>query len=648
MARTPSDAATRVEQWYRLVFLTSPDAINLNRLSDGTYLDVNDSFTRLTGWTREEVIGRSSTEIDIWADLSDRQRLLDSLRAYGVCVNLEAPFRMKDRSVRTGLMSARVMEGPDGPCILSVTRDISERKEAEEAIRTLSDRFRAILSGLSGGVIVMTQDDRVDFANPAFCRIFSLAESPADLVDRPASEVLAKIAPVHRNEKAAVARIREILAADKPVIGEEIPLVDGRVLLRHFLPLIVGGRRSGRVWHHEDLTEQKRAEGLRRRLEHQLQQAQKLESLGVLAGGIAHDFNNLLMAVLGHAELALEDLPPRTPARQNLAEISAAARRASDLCRQMLAYSGRATLALDAVDLSPLVADILDGLGPALPGSPQIEFHVSRDLPPVKADRTQLRQAICNLLLNAAEAVEKGGRILVSIGAGQYDAQTLKNTEMAPELPAGTYVHVEVADTGAGIAPEVRPRVFEPFFSTKFSGRGLGLAAVLGIVRAHQGAITLASEPGRGTIATLLFPASLAPAQELGARPPAAKAEHRGTVLVADDEDAVRQVAARIFERQGCHVLTATDGREAVDAYAAHLGDIDLVVLDLTMPHLDGAQALAEIRRLDPNARVVLTSGFSEHDIAARFAGQALSGVMQKPYSVAQVRELLARLLPQS
>jgi two-component system, cell cycle sensor histidine kinase and response regulator CckA len=635
------------EDWYRLVFLTSPDAINVNRLSDGMYLDVNDRFTRLTGWAREEVIGRTAPEIGIWANAADRQRLTDALAADGVCLNLEAEFRMKDGTVRTGQMSARILDNPSGPCILSVTRDISERKEAEDRIRMLGDRFRAILSSLSGGMLVITQDNRVDFANPAFCRMFDLEEPPEGLVGMPASTMIAKVGPRFHNGTAAVARLREIVAEDKPVIGEEIALADGRVLLRHFLPLVVGSRRSGRVWHHEDLTEQKRAEGLRQRLEHQLQQAQKLESLGVLAGGIAHDFNNLLMAVLGHAELALDDLAPDALARQNLAEISAAARRASDLCRQMLAYSGRATLAIDAVDIGQLVTDILDGLGPTLPGSPSFSLRVEPDLPPVTADRTQVRQAVCNLLLNAAEAIEKNGRVAVLVGSAYYEAQALGGTELAPDLPSGTYVHVEVSDTGAGIPPEVRSRILEPFFSTKFSGRGLGLAAVLGIVRAHQGALTITSEPGRGTTARLLFPASVQATPPDAVRP-CESASRRGTVLLADDEDAVRQVAARIFERQGCRVVTAADGREAVDAYAAQPGAIDLVVLDLTMPRLDGAQALAEIRRLDPNARVVLTSGFSERDIAARFAGQPPAGVMQKPYSLAQVRELLARLLPRS
>ena len=400
-----------------------------------------------------------------------------------------------------------------------------------------------------------------------------------------------------------------------------------------------------------DITERKLAEQERQRMEQQIQQTQKLESLGVLAGGIAHDFNNILMAVLGYGELALDGLPASSPAREDIGELLTAARRAADLCRQMLAYTGKASLAFEQMHLRALVEEMTHLLKSSISKKAILNLHLERGLPPIEADPSQVRQVVMNLIINASEAIgERSGVINVSAGATRCDAEYLAKTELADDLSPGLYVHIEVSDTGCGMNAETKARIFEPFFTTKFTGRGLGLAAVLGIVRSHRGAIKVYSEPGKGSTFKALFPA--VEEHDVHEADAAVDKERRwrghGTVLLVDDEESLRAMCGRVLERMGLDVLIAEDGREAVECYRAHGEAIDVVILDLTMPHMDGGQTFGELRRINPEVRVILASGYSKEDVASRFSGKGLAGVIQKPYSRRVLTEMLSRILPES
>ena len=402
------------------------------------------------------------------------------------------------------------------------------------------------------------------------------------------------------------------------------------------------------VW---DVTEHKRAEEERRKLDRKVQHAQRLESLGMLAGGIAHDFNNILMAVLGHAELAMVKLSPMSPARNALAEIITAARNAADLCRQMLTYSGRTSSTLEKIGLRELVEEMAHLLKTAISKKALLNLNLGRDLLPIRGDPSQIRQILMNLIINASEAIgDRSGVITVAVGATRCDRDYLESTELGDAIPPGLYMHLEVADTGCGMDARTKARVFEPFFSTKFTGRGLGLAAVLGIVRAHKGALKVYSEPGKGTTFKILFPA-LTKEQEV-ARPPESSSlanwRGKGTILLVDDEESLIALGGRMLEHLGFDVLTASDGREAVDLYRKRAGEIDLVLLDLTMPHMDGGEAFGELRRINPDVRVILSSGYSRDDVAGRFAGKNLAGVLQKPYTLAKLTEALSAVMPRA
>jgi two-component system, cell cycle sensor histidine kinase and response regulator CckA len=401
----------------------------------------------------------------------------------------------------------------------------------------------------------------------------------------------------------------------------------------------------------QDITEYKKVEEEKRKLERHVQQAQKLESLGVLAGGIAHDFNNLLTVVLGHAELALNEISPMSPAHENLTAITTAARRAADLSLQMLAYAGKAAFTVERVGLRELVEEMGHLLETAVSKKAILHLRLERGLPPIEADPSQIRQIVMNLLINASEAIgDRDGVITVSVGATHCDAEYLQKTELHDDLAPGRYVHLEVTDTGHGMDAETQSRIFEPFFSTKFTGRGLGLAAVLGIVRSHKGTIKVYSEPGKGTTFKVLFPALTeggGDTRHPTESSPLADWRGKGTILLVEDEESLIALGARMLEHLGFTVLTAADGLQAVELYRERGKEIDLVLMDLTMPHMDGAEAFGELRRLNPDVRVVLASGYTHEEVASRFAGKDLSGVLQKPYTLARLRELLAGLLPE-
>ncbi|WLT31531.1 PAS domain S-box protein [Geothrix sp. PMB-07] len=393
-----------------------------------------------------------------------------------------------------------------------------------------------------------------------------------------------------------------------------------------------------------DMTAQRQAEAERAALERQLFQAQKMESLGVLAGGIAHDFNNLLMGVLGHAGLALEQLSPLHPAKRNLEAIQKAGQRAADLTRQMLAYSGRGQFVVRPLDLTAQVAEMLHLLEVSIPKSVLLNLDLHKGLPAISADATQIQQVIMNLVINAAEAIgEASGAITLSTGAQRLDTADLERMMMGGQVAPGLFVYLQVQDTGCGMDADTVSRIFEPFFTTKFTGRGLGLSAIMGIVRGHQGALEVDSVVGQGTAFKVFFPAQ-ALAAETAALPgldvPVQLGQ--GMILVVDDDETVRAVARQALEWKGFQVVEAADGRVAVDLVQEHGGAIGLVLLDMTMPHLGGEGAYMEMRSLQPELKVILSSGYNEAEALSRFQGKGLRGFLQKPYGP---RDLISKVL---
>jgi len=398
-----------------------------------------------------------------------------------------------------------------------------------------------------------------------------------------------------------------------------------------------------------EIEQRKQAEQQRRHLEEQVRHAQKLESLGVLAGGIAHDFNNLLMVILGNAALALDGLPANAPHREPITEIEKASRRAADLCGQMLAYSGKGAFRIELTDLSELVEEMAHMLEISISKKAALRYEFGRGLPAIAVDATQVRQVVLNLITNASEAIgERDGVIAIKTRVVECDHEDLAGSYLNESLSAGTYVCLEVKDTGQGMDRVTRQRLFDPFFSTKFAGRGLGMAAVIGIIRGHEGAIKVRSEPGIGTTIQALFPAAARPDRSLEATSisdDVCDGGTTGTVLLVDDEAAVRRVGARMLETLGYVVVTASDGIEALSALTAARDEIVCVLLDLTMPHLDGEETCRELRNIRADIPVIVSSGYNAQDVTQRFAGLNQVEFIQKPYSIAALGSVLREML---
>jgi len=407
----------------------------------------------------------------------------------------------------------------------------------------------------------------------------------------------------------------------------------------------VGGLLVGVTW---DVTERERMLQERAELDRHLRESQKLESLGVLAGGIAHDFNNLLTIVLGNVCIAQRQVDPASAMADQLRCIDEAARRASELCIQMLAYAGRGNLTLAPVSLNRLVEESTL-LQVSLLKKIALRFALAPQLPSVIADQTQLRQVLINLVVNAAEAIgNKPGTITVSTGVARADACLLEGALVAPERSqlAQGYAYLEVVDDGPGMDDATLARIFEPFFTTKFTGRGLGLSAVLGIVRGHSGVLKVQSAPGAG--ARFLMALPLQEAAQGSVRPslPSERPhELQGTVLLVDDDPLVLSVTKTMLDSLGLDVISARDGREAVELCTTHRALVSVVLMDLTMPTLDGAEALKELRELGVSVPVLLMSGYTEQETRSRLLGHEPYTFLQKPFGPLELRDRLLELL---
>ena len=415
-------------------------------------------------------------------------------------------------------------------------------------------------------------------------------------------------------------------------------------------PLSIKGKNvtykghEARIIEFRDITEFKQAEEEQKQLEMQLLQAQKFESLGVLAGGIAHDFNNILMAIIGNAELALMRIHKDSPAVDNLNRIEQSAARAADLAKQMLAYSGRGQFVIENLDINHLLNGMLHMLEVSISKKVELHLNLLPNIPLIEADAVQIQQIIMNLLINASEAIgDNSGNIVIITGSMKCDSKYLKDFWPGENIREGLYVTLEITDTGCGMDKETLDKIFDPFFTTKFTGRGLGMAAVHGIVRGHKGAINVRSEPDKGTSLTVLLPAS---GKTVGISSQNSTQDDwrgKGKVLLVDDEETVRDIGKEMLNELGFTTITANDGKEALEVFKSN-ADISFVILDLTMPQMDGTQCFKELQKIKPEIKVVISSGFSEREVAQRFVGNEVAGFIQKPYKLSVLKEEIKKL----
>jgi len=630
---------------FQAVFDNILDAILLVE-ETGHVLDLNPAACVLLGLGREEILGRAMFQL-----LSGRDNEADLGMFRGVIAaggtSGEYSFARRDGS--TVEVEYHIKPNIVPGVELLVLRDVTARKKAEEEVRRERDLVRGILEALPNAITISDLQGKITDCNAAAWKLAG-CRSREELVGRNAFEFVAEGDRVRAAENAAKTlqegSIQSMEYTLLTMDGREYPaeLSSGLLRDRSGAPLGFVGVLRG-------ITERVRAESERLKLERRVMQAQKVESLGALAGGVAHDLNNLLVAILGNADLALMELPSYSLARQSLEEIRKAAQRAADLGGQMLAYSGQGRFIIGPVNLSDLIREMEGVLKASVSKKALLEYELAPALPAVTADVTQLRQVVMNLVTNASESLEEGeGKVTIRTQAVEVGREQLVEAYLGEDLPEGKYVSLEVSDTGWGMDEATKARLFEPFFSTKSVGRGLGLAAVLGIVRGHRGAIEVDSAPGEGTTFTVLFP--------VGAQLPSdQQAPHEaeggvlgrgsGTILVADAEEAVRRVTKAMLERFGFSVLLAANDEQALQLAEQHAGELAAMLWGVKVPEPEGGEVLRHLRRLCPNLPIILASGYSEEEMLPRFAGQNLAGFIQKPYKpdtlVGKVREVTSK-----
>ena len=525
---------------------------------------------------------------------------------------------------------------------------LNERLRLEQSLRESESKYRMIADNISDIVWTMDLYGKLTYISPAIERILGRtieATRGRSLREFLTPDSYERAMQITQDGLAGDAGRRGL--PERPLTAElEHFQEDGSIVPCETSSLFIRDEEGcpiGVVGVTRDISERRRTEAARARLEARLQDAQKLESLGTLTGKIAHDFNNLLMGILGNAEIALTHVPPESPAHGQMVEITNTTRFAADLCSQMLSYAGKGELAVRPLDLSVAVRERARLVEVAASKKSVVKYSLAEALPAIEGDPVQIGQVIMNLVINASDAIgDRGGFIAVTTGCVECNRASLRATFLGEDLPEGKYVYLDVSDTGSGMDQSAIARIFDPYFTTKPSGRGLGLAAVFGIVRDHRGAIQVVSSPNKGAAFRVFFSASERPV-EAKPLPVTIDSQWRGqgTILVIDDEVAIRIFAETMLTMVGFEVITAIDGREGVEIFSRHAKDIVLVILDMTMPRMGGEETFYELRRIKPEVPILLSSGYAEIEVIERFTDEGLAGFIQKPY---QVHELIQKL----
>jgi two-component system, cell cycle sensor histidine kinase and response regulator CckA len=642
---------------YRLLFEATVDYAVFHLSLHGLIETWNVGAERIFGYEPADIVGRSASVLFTPED--NLQGAPEHEQRFAIETGRAEDSRWHVRKDGSRFWANGVMVGlrDDSGTVIGlakIVRDDSGLKRSEEQLQYQLNLAEAIATNAAEALFLVDKEGRTTFANPTSQSVFGW--SPEELVGQFLHEKLHCRAPDGTWYPSEECPHMRVLKTGETLRTEEDFFIhkDGRIvpISCTISPIRSDETIGGAVLVVRDLTDQKQAEALQRENEEALQQAQKLESIGVLAGGIAHDFNNLLTGIMGNAGLARRAIVAGRSAQAAalLRDVLAASERAADLTRQLLAYAGKGRFLILPVDLCKLVSEVSTLIRASISKKITLVIDVPDDCPLVEADRAQLQQLVMNLVINGGEAIgDEPGTLTVRVRTEHFtERRERPRTEGFP-IVTGEYVRIDVTDTGAGMDLETRGRIFEPFFTTKFLGRGLGLSAALGIVRGHRGAIGVRSEPGQGTAFTVLLPVpreSRRPDRTSGHGGVERDLQGVGTVLVADDEEGVRALVANVLQDAGYTVEMATDGAHAVEQLRRLGSRVRLVLLDLTMPVLGGEQAAMELRRIQPDVPIVAMSGYGDVEVMQRFSEAGVDDFLPKPFTpdqlAAKIRDVLA------
>ncbi len=618
------NALRESENKFSLAFDASPDAVNINRLVDGLYVEINKGFERLTGFTKADISGRTSLEIDIWHDPADRQRLVKDLQENGYCENLEARFRRKDGSLTTALMSARVISLQGEPHIISITRDISERKQAEAE----RERLTVAIEQTRDIVVITDPDGTLQYANPAFQIItgFNRQESLGQNM---------RILKSGKQDSAFYQDLWQTISSGRTWNGHIVNRrKDGTLYTEDatISPVCDShGKTTNFVAVKRDITEEIH-------LASQLQQAQKMESVGRLTGGVAHDFNNILGVIIGYTDMALENVDPGEPLYGDLQKIMEAAKRSADIIRQLMAFARKQTASPRVLDLNDTISGMLKMMHHLIGEDIDLVWRPQQDLWLTKMDPAQIDQILANLCVNARDAIANVGRIIIETEKAVLDEQYCSEHV---GFVSGDYVVLAVTDDGCGIDKETLEHIFEPFFTTKEIGQGtgLGLATVYGIVKQNNGFINAFSEPGKGAKFSVYLPRYRGENSMAGSVvPPVRIHQAKGErVLLVEDEGIILKMGQKMLERLGYQVLIAASPREAFRLAEEYHGKIDLLITDVIMPEMNGWDLAEGLLSMYPGLKRLFMSGYTAEAIVHHNVLNEGEHFLQKPFSAGEL-----------
>ena len=629
----------RSDEKFQQIFRTSLTPMVLLSRNPVKVIEYNNAIVKLLGYEAHEI--KLLTSDVVLVDTKEFARFRKELIANGVCDAVETQVMAKGNRIIPVLASACMVKVDGEQCILAQCYDMSEQKANERKLQEAALRLQRAQSIAFIGDFVLDLPAGVLTGSPECFRIMGIpgrSEISLEHWD----------ALVHPEDRA----LFESLGKEDYNIEFRLSDSSHGVEIVNSIGLYEkdkAGNVNRVVGTIQDITERKQFEAKQEQLRKQLLQAQKMESLGVLAGGIAHDFNNLLTGILGNAELAKFSIHDPEKMHTRLENIMEASKRAAELTNQLLAYSGKGKFVIGPINLSDQVKEIGELLLASIGKNARLEYSLDPNLPIIEGDQSQIQQIVMNLIINGAEALEsKPGIIKVSTGVMDVEqVQKLSIVEIAPGPEPLVYLQVE--DNGVGMDRETTERLFDPFFTTKFTGRGLGMAAVLGIVRGHRGGIAVDSTPGSGSRFTILFPSS---DLELKLSDPKMAVDHKRwygqeRVLVIDDEEMVRNLLSDTLTTYGYSVLLAAEGQKGIDLYRQHQEEIQLVLVDLTMPNLDGKATVQKLRKTNDDVKVLLMSGYSEEEAMNEFTSLSVTGFISKPFKHDELMDKVSGALAQ-
>ena len=641
LLRKREEELRQSEERFRTAFMNAAVGITLVT-PDGIIREVNPAMVRIFGYERQELVGKRVADFTHPDDLEKRAKFLDDLLSGRIpWGEQERRFIHKDGSTVWVRIWASVQRDSAGNPLhfISLVQDITAQRRAENALRESEERYRNLVEMLPEGLWVH-RNGIILYVNPAMVRLLG-ASREEELLGRSIYDF------VHPESRDSVReRIEEVQekGVTVPLKEQKYISLDGSVVDVETLATAVpfhGERAVLAVY--RDIRERKRQEQERKRLEERFLVAQKMEAVGILAGGVAHNFNNLLMAIQGNASLMLMDLPEDHPHREKLLAIQEAVKSGAELTRQLLGFARGGKYEVRPININTVVEEMAHLFGRT---RKEITIHktLASDLWTVEADRGQMEQVLMNLFVNAADAMPRGGELFLETQNVELDEDYVRPFSAKP----GKYVRISVTDTGVGMDEETQRRIFEPFFTTKSLGRGtgLGLATVYGIIKAHEGIITVCSKPGEGSSFHIYLPASpKEPAREFKFDEGIARGS--GTILVIDDEPMILKVADHLLRALGYHVITASGGKEGLRIYRERGLEIDLVILDMIMPDMEGGEVFESLKRMNSQIKVLLSSGYSINGRAREILKRGCVGFLQKPFTLAElsqkVKDALAR-----